>query len=143
MATDNNDRLTELRAQLSDCSKRLGQLEAIAVDALIAGKTTERDIAALEVKKRECRDRIVLLEKAVQQLERQIQLDAQRRMLDQTMAVVSPLVAPLDEAASKLALPPYTNKMHPLVAETIPPKPTYRWPGNPLQGASRWNQRAR
>jgi hypothetical protein len=81
-------------------------IEAIAVSAVIEGKG-ERDISGIETRKAQARDRIVLLQKTIKQLEHQQQLEAQQRMLDQTMAFMSPLVAPLDEATAKLALPPH------------------------------------
>jgi hypothetical protein len=141
MTAIDNNRLTELRQQLSESTARLGELEAIAVDALIAGKG-ERDVAALEVKKRECRERIAVLGKAIKQLAQQQQLDAQQRMLDHTMAVVAPLTKALDDSAAKLALPPYDKPTHPLEPEVVPAKKTFRWPGNPKQrDGSRWNER--
>ena len=41
---------------------------------------SERDISAIEVRKAQARDRVVLLQKAIKQLENQIQLDAQAFM---------------------------------------------------------------
>ena len=120
---------------------RLAELEAAAIIAMVEAKA-ERDISALETRKAQARDRVVLLQKAIKQLENQIQLDAQQRMLDQTMAFMSPLAAPLDEAASKLALPPYTGPMHDLTPEVVPAKKTGKWFGNPKQqGGNRWNER--
>ena len=138
-----DDRLAELRRQLTETSKRLAELEAIAVDALIAGK--ERDTAALAVKTRECRERVAVLGKAVQQLEHRLQLDAQAFMTRESMAVMSPLTKALDDSASKLALPPHVpDKPVQLEPETIKPKTTGKWFGNPKSSVGdRWNQRAR
>ena len=69
----------------------------------------ERDISALETRKAQARDRVVLLQKTIKQLEQQHQLDAQQRMLDQTMAFMAPLIAPLGRQlrrSSVAALPP-------------------------------------
>jgi hypothetical protein len=142
--TETDDRLIgELRQRLAESVARLAELEAIAIDALIAGKG-DRDVAALEVKKRECGERIAALGKAIKQLEHQRQTDAQQRMLAQTMAFVAPLTASFDEATAKLALPPYTGPMRDLTPETVPAKKVFRWPGNPKeQGGNRWNERAR
>ena len=84
--TATEDRLSELRQQLSESVARLAELEAAAIDAMLEAKA-ERDISALETRKAQARDRVVLLQKAIKQLEQQQQLDAQQRMLDQTMAV--------------------------------------------------------
>ena len=43
----------------------------------------------------------------------QQQIDAQKRMLAHSAEFMGPLVAPLDEAMAKLALPPHTGPMHP------------------------------
>lgn len=100
-----DDRLDALRAQLSEAIARLGELDAAAIQAVIEGKT-ERDISAIETRKAQARDRIVLLTKAIKQLEHQIQLDAQAFMLRETMAFVEPLTKALDDGARALALPP-------------------------------------
>ena len=84
--TATEDRLSELRQQLSESVARLAELEAAAIDAMVEAKA-ERDISALETRKAQARDRVVLLQKTIKQLEHQLQLDAQQRMLDQTMAV--------------------------------------------------------
>ena len=139
--TATEDRLSELRQQLSESVARLAELEAAAINAMVEAKT-ERDISALETRKAQARDRVVLLTKTIKQLEHQPQLDAQQRMLDQTAEFMGPLIAPLDEATAKLALPPYTGPMHDLEPEVVPAKKTGRWFGNPKQqGGSRWNER--
>ena len=95
-------RLTQLRQQLSEASARLGELDAAAINAVIEGKT-ERDVTALEVRKTQARDRIVLLQKAIKSLEHQTQLDAQAFMMRETMATIAPLTKALDDGAAKLA----------------------------------------
>lgn len=131
-----DDRLTALRQQLAESVARLAELEAAAIAAVIEAKA-ERDISAIETRKAQARDRIVLLQNAIKQLEQQRQLDAQEFMMRETMAVIAPLVAPFDEATAKFALPPHTGPMHDLTPETIPAKKTGRWFGNPKQGTSR------
>jgi hypothetical protein len=141
--TATDERLTELRQQLSEAVKRLGELEVASVEAMIEGKV-ERDISAIEVRKGQARDRVALLTRAIKQLECQQQLADQQRMLDQTMATISPLVAPLDRAAAALALPPYTPAKPPqLEPETNKAKQVGRWFGTPRQSAGRWNERLR
>ena len=81
--TATEDRLSELRQQLSESVARVAELEAAAIDAMVEAKT-ERDISALETRKAQARDRVVLLQKTIKQLEHQLQLDAQQRMLDQS-----------------------------------------------------------
>ena len=54
-----NDRLTELRAQLTKTVARLAELERHAIDAVIEDKG-ERDISAIETRKAQARDRVVL-----------------------------------------------------------------------------------
>ena len=83
--TTTEDRLSELRQQLSESVARVAELEAAAINAMVEAKA-ERDISALETRKAQARDRVVLLTKAIKQLEQKQQLDAQQRMLDQTMA---------------------------------------------------------
>ena len=58
--TTTDDRLSQLRQQLSESVARLAELDAAAISAVIEGKT-ERDIAAIETRKAQARDRIVLL----------------------------------------------------------------------------------
>ena len=94
--TTTDDRLSQLRQQLSESIARLGELDAAAIDAVVGGKT-ERDISAIETRKAQARDRIVLLGKAIKQLEHQRQLDAQAFMTRETEAFVAPLMAPLHE----------------------------------------------
>jgi hypothetical protein len=139
-----DDRLTELRQQLTESVARLAELEAAAIDAMVEGKG-ERDISAIETRKSQTRDRIALLQQTIKQLERQRQLDAQAFMLAQEAAFMGPLVAPLDQASGALALPPHVpDKPVKLEPETIKPKQSFRWFGNPREGgASRWNNRAR
>ena len=138
-----DDRLSELRQQLSEAAKRLGELEVTSVEAIIEGKA-ERDVSALEVRKAQVRDCVVLLQKTIRELEHRIQLAAQQAMLDHTLAVVAPLTKALDDAAAALALPPYDKPMNPLEPEVVPAKKAGRWFGNPKQsGGSRWNERAR
>jgi hypothetical protein len=132
----------ELRRQLTETVTRLGELEQAAVDAMLEAKP-ERDVSALEVRKAQARERVVLLQRTIKQLEGQQQLADQQRMLDQTMATISPLVAPLDEAASKLALPPHTGPTQSLEPETIKAKTSGKWIGAPKQGSGRWNERLR
>lgn len=117
----------ELRQRLAESVAHLAELEAAAIDAVIGGKS-EGDLSALEVKKRECRERIVLLKDAIEHMEHQQQEDAQKRMLAHTAEFMGPLIAPLDEAVAKLALPPYDKPTHPLEPEVIKPKQTFRWP---------------
>jgi hypothetical protein len=136
------DRLGEMRQQLAESVARLAELEAAAIDAMLEAKP-ERDISAIEMRKAQARDRVLLLQKTIRQLEHQIQLDAQAFMMRETMAFVGPLIAPLDEATAKLALPPYTKPMQPLEPEVVPAKKIGRWFGNPKQGGNRWNERAR
>ena len=128
--TATEDRLSELRQQLSESVARLAELEQAAIDAMLEAKA-ERDISALETRKAQARERVVLLKKTIKQLERQLQLDAQQRMLDQSAAIMAPLVAPLEEAIAKLALPPHTGPMHDLTSEVVPAKKTGKWFGNP------------
>ena len=110
---------------------------------MVGGKT-ERDIAAIETRKAQARDRIVLLQKTIKQLEHQIQLDAQAYMLRETMAFVEPLTKALDEGAAKLALPPYVpDKPVQLEPDVVKPKQFGKWFGNPKQGGGRWNERLR
>jgi hypothetical protein len=140
--TTTDDRLSQLRQQLAASIARLAELDAAAIDAVVGGKG-ERDIAAIETRKAQARDRIVLLQKAIKQLEHQTQLDAQQRMLDQTMATIAPLTKALDEGAAKLALPPYDKPTRPLEPDVIKPKQVGKWFGNPKQVGSRWNERLR
>jgi hypothetical protein len=65
----------ELRQQLSESVARLGELEAAAIDAVLEAKT-ERDVSAIETRKGQARDRIVLLQRAIRTLEQQQQTDA-------------------------------------------------------------------
>ena len=138
--TATEDRLSELRQQLSDAVARLAELEQAAIDAMLEAKA-ERDISALETRKGQARDRVVLLTKAIQQLEQKQQLDAQAYMTREAEAFMAPLLAPLDEATSKFLLPPHTGPMHDLTPEVVPAKKTGKWFGNPKQSASRWNER--
>ncbi len=140
--TTTDDRLSQLRQQLSESIARLGELDAAAIDAVVAGKT-ERDISAIETRKAQARDRIVLLGKAIKQLEHQRQLDAEAFMTRETMAFVEPLTAPLNQAAAKLALPPYNKPVHSLEPDVVRAKTTGKWFGNPKQGGGRWNERLR
>jgi hypothetical protein len=117
-------------------------IEAIAVSAVIEGKG-ERDIADIEARKAQARDLVVLLQKAIKQLEGQQQLADQQRMLDQTMATIAPLTKALDDSARALALPPFEKRMQPLEPEVAKPKQTGRWFGTPREGSGRWNQRLR
>ena len=133
-----DDRLSQLRQQLAESIARLGEHDAAAINAVVEGKS-ERDIAGLETRKAQARDRIVLLGKAIKSLEHQIQQDAQRRMLDHTMAVVAPLTKALDDASAKLALPPHDKPMQPLEPEVVRAKTTGKWFGMPKQSSGRWN----
>jgi hypothetical protein len=117
-------------------------IEAIAVSAVIEGKG-ERDIADIEARKAQARDLVVLLQKAIKQLEGQQQLADQQRMLDQTMAFIAPLVEPLDRAANELKLPPHDKPTHPLEPDVIKAKTSGKWIGAPKQGSGRWNERLR
>ena len=137
-----DDRLTELRQQLSETVARLAELDAAAIAAVVDGKG-ERDISAIETRKSQARERVVLLQRTIKQLEYQQQLDAQKVMLAETVATIAPLVAPLDEAAAKLALPLYDKPTHPLEPPVVKPKQTGRWFGAPRQGTGRWNERLR
>lgn len=132
----------ELRQRLAENVAHLAELEAAAIDAVIRGKS-ERDLSALETRKVQARERIVLLQNAIKSLDQQNQIDAQQRMLAHTAEFMGPLVAPLDEAVAKLALPPYTGPMCDLTPETVPTKKTGRWFGNPREKQGRWNERAR
>ena len=67
--TTTDDRLSQLRQQLSESVARLGELDAAAINAVVGGKT-ERDISAIETRKAQARERIVLLGKAITELER-------------------------------------------------------------------------
>ena len=69
--TTTDDRLSQLRQQLSESIARLAELDAAAINAVVGGKT-ERDISAIETRKAQARDRIVLLGKAIKQLEHQL-----------------------------------------------------------------------
>lgn len=141
--TEIDDRLGELRRQLSECSKRLSALEAAAIEAMIEAHGA-RDLTSLEARKAQARDRIVLLQKAIQQLERQQQLDAQAFMMRETLAFVEPLTKALDESAAKLLLPPHVpDKPVRLEPDVVKPKQFGKWFGNPKSSASRWNERAR
>jgi hypothetical protein len=135
------DRLGALRQQLSECSKHLAETEAIAINAVIEGN--ERDVSGIETRKAQARERIAVLGKAIAQLERQRQLEAEQFMTRASEAFIAPLVAPLDRATAALALPPHTGPMHDLMPETVKPKQTFRWPGMPREGSTRWNDRAR
>ena len=136
-----DDRLSALRQQLAESVARLAELDAAAIAAVIEAKA-ERDISAIETRKAQARDRIVLLQNAIKQLEHQRQLDAQEFMMRETMAVIAPLVAPFDEATAKFALPPHTGPMRPLEPDVVRPKTTGKWFGNPKQqGSGRWNER--
>ena len=138
-----DDRLVELRQQLAETVARLAELERHAIDAMIEAQP-ERDISAIITRQAQTRDRVALLTKVISELVRQQQLADQQRMLAQTMEAVAPLTKALDDSASKLLLPPHVpDKPVQLVPEVIPAKKVGRWPGNPLQGATRWNQRAR
>jgi hypothetical protein len=123
-------------------SSRDPSIEAIAVSAVIEGKG-DRDIAGIEARKAQARDRIVLLQKTIRELETRQQLDAQQRMLASTVATIAPLTAPLDRAASALALKPHDRPTHPLEPETVKPKQSGKWFGNPKEGGGRWNRRLR
>ena len=110
---------------------------------MIEGKT-ERDVTALEVRKTQARDRIVLLQKAIKSLEHQTQLDAQAFMMRETMATIAPLTKALDDGAAKLALPPHVpDKPVQLEPDVIKPKQFGKWFCNPKQGGGRWNERLR
>lgn len=141
--TTTDDRLSELREQLSDSVARLATLDAAAIDAVVEAKP-DRDVTALETRKAQARDRVALLRQTIKQLEHQQQLDAQAFMMRETTKFMGPLVAPLDEAAAKLLLPPYNKPTHPLEPDVVKPKQTGRWFGNPREGSGgRWNERAR
>ena len=100
-------------------------------------------MSAIETRKAQARDRIVLLGKAIKQLEHQRQLDAQAFMMRETMAFVEPLTKALDDGAAKLALPPHVpDKPVKLEPDVVKPKQIFKWFGNPKEGGSRWNQRA-
>jgi hypothetical protein len=136
-------RLSQLRQQLSESVTRLGELEAAAIDAVVGGKA-ERDISAIETRKTQARDRILLLGKAIKQIEQQLQLDAQAFMMRETTAFVAPLTKALDDGAAKLALPPHVpDKPMQLEPDVIKPKQFGKWFGNPKQGGGRWNERLR
>jgi hypothetical protein len=62
-----NDRLTELRRQLSESTARLAELEAAAIDAMIEDKG-ERDISAIITRQAQTRDRVVLLQQTIKQI---------------------------------------------------------------------------
>jgi hypothetical protein len=142
MTTVADDRLSKLRQQLSDSVARLTELDAAAINAVIEGKT-ERDISAIETRKAQARDRIVLLQKSIKHLEHQQQLDAQASMMRSTMAFIEPLTKTLDEGAAKLALPPHVpDKPVQLEPDVVKPKQVGKWFGNPKEGG-RWNERAR
>jgi hypothetical protein len=141
--TTADDRLGPLRQQLSESIARLGELEAAAIDAVVAGKT-ERNVTALEVRKTQARDRIVLLQKAIKSLEHQTQLDAQAFMMCETMATIAPLTKALDDGAAALLLPPHVpDKAVKLEPDVVKPKQFGKWFGNPKQGGGRWNERLR
>jgi hypothetical protein len=141
--TTTDDRLSQLRSQLAESIARLCELETSAIDAVISGKT-ERDVTAIETRKAQARDRIVLRGKAIKQLEHQLQLDAQAFMMRETMAFVEPLTKALDEGAAKLALPPHVpDKPVRLEPDVVKPKQVGKWFGNPKQGGGRWNERLR
>ena len=141
--TTTDDRLSQLRQQLSESVTRLGELDAAAINAVVEGKT-ERDISAIETRKAQARDRVVLLQKTIKQLEHQQQQDAQAFMMRETMAAVAPLTKALDDGAAKLALPPHVpDKPVQLEPEVIKPKQFGKWFGNPRQGGGRWNERLR
>jgi hypothetical protein len=141
--TATDDRLAQLRLQLAESITRLAELDAAAIDAVVGGKT-ERDISAIETRKALARDRIVLLGKAIKQLEHQLQLDAQAFMMRETMALVAPLTKVLDDGAAKLALPPHVpDKPVKLEPDVVKPKQVGKWFGNPKQGGGRWNERLR
>ena len=97
--TMTDDRSTELRAQLTETVARLAELERHAIDAMIEDKG-ERDISAIITRQAQTRDRFVLLQKAINELERQQQLADQQRMLAQTMEAVAPLTKALDDGAA-------------------------------------------
>ena len=140
--TTADDRLSRLRQQLAESITRLGELDVLAINAVVGGKT-ERDISALETRKAQARDRVALLTKAIKQLEHQRQLDAQAFMTRETAAFMGPLIEPLDRASAALLLPPHNAPAPKLEPEVIPTRKTGRWFGNPKQGGSRWNERAR
>ena len=71
-------------------------------------------MTALETRKAQARDRIVLLQKTIKELETRQQLAAQKAMLDHTLAVVAPLTKALDDSAAKLALPPHSEPTQPV-----------------------------
>jgi hypothetical protein len=65
-------------------------------------------------------------------------------MLRETLAAISPLTAPLDQAAAKLALPPHNGPTPKLEPEAVKPKQVGKWFGAPREGSgNRWNQRLR
>jgi hypothetical protein len=141
--TTADDRLAQLGQQLGESVARLAELDAAAINAVVGGKG-ERDISAIETRKAQARDRIVLLQKAIKQLEHQLQLDAQAFMMRETMAFVEPLTKALDDGARALALPPHVpDKPVRLEPDVIKPKQVGKWFGNPKQGGSRWNERLR
>ena len=83
--TTTDDRLSQLRQQLSESVARLAELDAAAVNAMIEGKA-ERDISGIAVRVSRARDRVVLLQKTIKQLEHQQQQDAQAFMMRETEA---------------------------------------------------------
>ena len=48
--TTTDDKLSQLRQQLTESVARLAELDAAAIDAVVGGKT-ERDISAIETRK--------------------------------------------------------------------------------------------
>jgi hypothetical protein len=140
--TDNN-RLSELRQQLAEAVARLAELDAASITEMIEAKA-ERDVTALETRKAQARERIVVLQKAIKQLEHQAQLDAQAYMMRETEAFMGPLVAPLNQATAALLLPPHVpDKPVSLEPEVVKPKQFGKWFGNPKQVGGRWNERLR
>ena len=142
--TATDDRLGELRQKLSENVARLSEIEVMAVDAVIEGG--ERDVAALEVKRRECAERIAAFGKAIAHIEHQKQIEDQQRMLAVSIAAVAPATKAMDDSLAKLVLPPYTPPEKPVRVEPEVPAKTSQRPwynGNPMEGGSRWNDRAR
>jgi hypothetical protein len=139
----NGDLRTDLVAKRAEAAARVLSLETTATAALLGGRD-EKQIDALQVEISSTRERLKLLDRALKEHDQRQQLEAQQRMLDQTMAFVAPLTAPLDEAAAKLLLPPHTGPMRDLTPETVAKKTSFRWPGMPREGSSsRWNERLR
>ena len=129
-----NDRidLASFTQQLTDSVARLAELEAAAIVRWLK-PSRSATLLPLKFAKRQTRARVVLLQKAIKQLENQTQLDAQAYMIRESEAFMSPLTKAFDEATAALALPPSltANRRTRWNLKLSKRRQTFRWFGNP------------